>query len=95
MRVKVCIDLTLLMWSNIEKQDDQLCKEFRVVHYSHAPNVQVFGLCEWLSQVVVGEVDSLVMVWNLDTGEDVFTFSDTHRSQIKLWFLIHLKGIIP
>lgn len=36
------------------------------------------------TQVVVGEVDSLVMVWNLDTGEDVFTFSDTHRSQIKL-----------
>lgn len=32
---------------------------------------------------MVGEVDSLVMVWNLDTGEDVFTFSDTHRSQIK------------
>lgn len=30
-------------------------------------------------QVVVGEVDSLVMVWDLDTGEDIFTFSDTHR----------------
>ncbi|KAG0621215.1 hypothetical protein M758_3G002600 [Ceratodon purpureus] len=30
-------------------------------------------------QVVVGEVDSLVMVWSLDTGEDVFTFSDTQR----------------
>lgn len=30
-------------------------------------------------QVVVGEVDSLVMVWSIDTGEDVFTFSDTKR----------------
>ena len=60
----------------------------RVVQYS----IRVTS--DW-TQVVVGEVDSLVMVWNLDTGEDVFTFSDTHRSQIKLRFLIDLKGIIP
>jgi hypothetical protein len=32
-----------------------------------------------LIQVVVGEVDSLVMLWNIETGEDIFTFSDTHR----------------
>ncbi|CAM6069836.1 unnamed protein product [Sphagnum tenellum] len=31
-------------------------------------------------QVVVGEVDSLVMLWNIETGEDIFTFSDTHRA---------------
>jgi hypothetical protein len=36
-------------------------------------------------QIVVGEVDSLVMVWSLDTGEDVFTFSDTHRLEIYIW----------
>ncbi|KAL3680078.1 hypothetical protein R1sor_023034 [Riccia sorocarpa] len=30
-------------------------------------------------QVVVGEVDSLIMVWSIDTGEDIFTFSDSQR----------------
>ncbi|CAM6105598.1 unnamed protein product [Calypogeia fissa] len=30
-------------------------------------------------QVVVGEVDSLVMVWNIENGDDVFTFSDDSR----------------
>lgn len=69
------------MWSDIEKQDDQvLCKHFRVVHYSMRLMFKCLDFVNDLSQVVVGEVDSLVMVWNLDTGEDVFTFSDTHRS---------------
>ncbi|KAL2613085.1 hypothetical protein R1flu_024777 [Riccia fluitans] len=30
-------------------------------------------------QVIVGEVDSLIMVWSIDTGEDIFTFSDSQR----------------
>ncbi|BFI40394.1 hypothetical protein MPTK2_7g09070 [Marchantia polymorpha subsp. ruderalis] len=66
-QVLLCGGATLEMW-----------------HKRKAREARTSKLCGCLynslfRQVVVGEVDSLIMVWSIDTGEDVFTFSDALR----------------